>query len=78
MDNTLKKLKIKIQQKRNLLLNLAEWEKNIIVDIKEMELKLWDICDHEWIRDTFAMHDDLCKWQCKYCTLWRDRGIYSN
>ena len=67
-----------IQRQRELLDNLADREKSILNDIKIMQRKLWDECAHEWVRDYNAPFDDLCKWFCKHCTLWKDRRHYYN
>ena len=44
--------------------------------IKNTERKLWDNCNHQWLRDYTAPFDDLCKYYCKKCLLWRDRSMY--
>ena len=46
--------------------------------IATLEISLWDTCSHCWIRDIFASFDDLCKYYCSKCGLWRDRRIYNN
>ena len=67
-----------IKKNRELLENLNKTKDNILNDIKIMERKLWDTCDHEWVRDYNAPFDDLCPWFCKHCTLCRDRRHYNN
>ena len=37
---------------------------------------LWDLCDHQWVRDYSCAFDDLCKHYCKVCGLWKDRSLY--
>jgi len=46
-------------------------------DLKETSNKIWDLCNHEWIRDYHSSFDDLCKYYCKKCTLWKNRHFYT-
>jgi len=48
-----------------------------IKEIKRLTLEIWDSCRHQWVRDPDVMFDDLCKWRCSECGLWKDRRIYT-
>ena len=63
----------------------TETENNIleelVVDNKKkickMNCKIWDLCEHLWVRDYTCNFDDLCKNYCSTCGLWKDRTMYS-
>ena len=85
MDDTTEKNKNKIIE---LMQNINEKE-DIIRDcnikiretdklIQSYKQQLWDSCEHRWVRDYFTSFDDLCKYSCNICGLWRDRSIYFN
>ena len=42
----------------------------------EIELLLWDNCDHVWTRDSSACFDDIHKYYCTECSLYKDRRLY--
>jgi hypothetical protein len=46
------------------------------VSIKALEWELWHTCDHQWKKDPYLNFDDLCKFFCKKCGLWRDKSFY--
>ena len=65
--------------------NIIKYIVTLEQDIKQMkqkkrtiELLLWDNCDHEWIRDTSACFDDIHKYYCQECSLYKDRRLYLN
>lgn len=39
--------------------------------IPQLEKKLYAKCNHVFVRDPSAMSDDLYKWQCTECQLYR-------
>ena len=68
-------------QRDNIIKHIVTLEQ----EIKQMkqkkskiELLLWDNCDHEWTRDTSACFDDIHKYYCQECSLYKDRRIYLN
>ena len=78
MSKSVEQLLSEIQNKQILLNNLTEWEKQLQKDIKVIELNLWDTCTHKWVRDYNAPFDDICKWMCNQCGLYRDRDMYAS
>lgn len=44
----------------------------LMLQKKDVEKKMYDKCDHYFVRDQFAKHDDICKFVCTNC------GIYEN
>ena len=42
----------------------------------KIELKIFDSCNHQWVRDRTLAHDDPIKYYCKNCGLWRRRSLY--
>ena len=45
---------------------------------KENNRKIWDECQHTWVFDTSAPFDDLVKYYCGKCSLYRRRDLYFN
>jgi hypothetical protein len=50
-----------------------EKHKNIIKELKSkidgLNRQLYDMCEHNWIRDAACSDDDLGKKYCEYCGL---------
>jgi hypothetical protein len=44
---------------------------------RQLQLQLWDACEHSWARDPWVNFDDCCKCYCTTCGLWKDRAMYS-
>jgi len=44
---------------------------------QQLQLQLWDACEHSWVRDPWVNFDDPCKYYCTTCGLWKDRTMYS-
>ena len=42
---------------------------------KELELIIWDNCDHKWELDNSEYGSD-CKQYCIKCKLWKNRKYY--
>ncbi len=41
------------------------------------ECRLYKMCDHpEWVRCNDCSFDDICKYYCKKCGLWRNKHFY--
>lgn len=41
-------------------------------EIKELKKKLFDICEHIWVKDWDEPSDSRCKWKCETCKLCRN------
>jgi hypothetical protein len=39
-------------------------------------LQIWDLCEHTWHRDVSAASDDIYKYYCKTCNLYKSRNLY--
>ena len=44
--------------------------------IKELDKLIFNQCEHEWVRDEFALFDDTCKKICKKCKLYPIAVLY--
>ena len=42
-------------------------------EIKQIEIKLWNMCKHNWVIDPACSDDDLCK---RYCSICNIRNCY--
>lgn len=49
--------------------NLEKELKKIKTDEKHINKKIFKICNHKWVRNWHASHDDLCKHYCGICGL---------
>ena len=58
------------------LLEIKELEKKYKLDLKKIELKIFDNCNHKWVRDRTVAQDDPIKYYCEICGLWRRRSLY--
>lgn len=38
--------------------------------------KLWNACEHNWVYDTSSSFDDLVKYHCQKCNLYRRKDFY--
>ena len=45
----------------------------IKLNIKHNNNKLWENCNHNWIRDSSAILD-MCKFKCNKCNLYRRKN----
>ena len=44
---------------------------------KEQNCKnIWNECQHQWVYDTSSCFDDLVKYYCKKCNLYRCKSMY--
>ena len=43
---------------------------------KENYQKLWNTCDHNWVYDTSSCFDDLIKYHCTKCYLYKRKDLY--
>ena len=69
----LNKIKIEEEEIRQMELSIkAGGEK-----IAHLKKELWASCSHCWVRDHFALWDDICKHYCSVCGLWKDKSIYT-
>lgn len=69
-----------IKQKENLLLENITYEVKILKNkkiVEDLEKKIYKLCSHEWERDWTSSFDDLCKYNCKKCKLWRNNYMYN-
>ena len=71
--NKLLTKKIEILDK---IVKIHELEKKCKLDLKKVELEIFDSCKHEWVRDKTLAYDDPIKYYCKICGLWRRRSLY--
>ena len=66
--------------KKKIIINNIIYHKNKVTALhfnKNMiDLQIWDTCDHTWIRDHSAMFDDIDKYICSKCTLYKRRRLY--
>ena len=68
-----------LQQKKELLQEIVKYENDLLVLKKkkhDLELAIWDDCEHEWQRDVTAAFDDICKYRCYKCNLYKNRNLY--
>ena len=42
-----------------------------------IQLQMWDTCPHVWYRDGSAASDDIHKYYCKHCGLYKSRDLYT-
>lgn len=61
----------------NEIYKMEENIKNYKKLINNKQKKLWNECDHCWIRDNNAAFDDHIKFHCKKCKLWKSRYLYT-
>jgi len=52
--------------------NIEDIENKIVLN----QRNIWTLCSHEWIKDENACYDDLVKYKCSKCHLWKKRGWY--
>ena len=75
-DETLSQIKELNEKKNKLEKKNIEYEK-IIIDnkneVKQIEIKLWKMCKHNWVIDPACSDDDLCK---RYCSICNIRNCY--
>ena len=71
--NKLLNKKIEILDK---IVEIQELQKKYKLDLKKVELEIFDSCNHKWVRDRTVAHDDPIKYYCKICGLWRRRSLY--
>ena len=71
--NKLLTKKIEILDK---IVEIQELQKKYKLDLKKIELDIFDTCNHEWVRDRTLAQDDPIKYYCKICGLWRRRSLY--
>ena len=60
--------------------NVDILQKTIInkkIRVRQLQQQLWDTCLHIWVRDPWANFDELCKYNCSICGLWKDRSMYT-
>ena len=72
-------LKIIQEEIRQGIKELDALEENVVArraTLHTLRGELWDICNHQWIRDYSCAFDDLCKHYCSVCGLWKDRTLY--
>ena len=55
----------------NKKLEILELQKNI----KDIDRKLWNECDHKFVKVSWDSQD-LLKRQCEYCKLWQHEYLY--
>ena len=72
VDKLLNK-KIEILDK---IVEIQQLEKKHKLELKKIELTIFDNCKHQWVRDRTVAHDDAIKYYCKICGLWRRRSLY--
>lgn len=80
-DTTVKSASTLIQDIKREEKAIQELQKNIDKKkqcIRSYKQTLWTLCDHEWVRDYFVPFDDICKYYCKKCDLWKDKFYYFN
>jgi len=51
------------------MITLEKQLKKLKQDEKEINKKIYKICNHKWKRNWHASHDDLCKHYCGICGL---------
>ena len=73
VNNLLRNISEKHLEIDNLQKTIMEKKKHII----QLQKQLWDTCSHTWVRDPWANFDDLCKYNCSICGLWKDRSMYT-
>jgi len=64
-----------LQQRYNLKNNKYQKEldiRKIDEEIKELDIKIFRTCDHNWIYNKWCNWDDLCKYYCDRCGLYRN------
>ena len=68
-----------INKKYNIINNIIH-HKNKVASLKfdknMIDLQIWDTCEHTWIRDRSAMFDDIHKYNCSKCSLYKSRRLY--
>jgi hypothetical protein len=48
--------------------------KQIDKEIRNLKLKLYDECNHEWEYDYTESFDSICKYNCKICNLPKNKN----
>ena len=76
-DFKIKNIKNEIDLKTKKIMKLELQINNLKESIRKDERRLYVMCDHgEWIRCIDCTFDDLCKYYCKTCGLWRNKTFY--
>jgi hypothetical protein len=66
--------KVKLLTENNYLLETTI--KNNKQSIKQIEKDIYITCNHNWIYDTGCTFDDICKYKCSICNLYRMPHVY--
>ena len=69
LQDTLRSISKKIMEHEMTIKHLRQQQ-------KKTRLQLWDLCDHTWCRDLSAASDDIHKYYCKTCNLYKSRKLY--
>jgi hypothetical protein len=69
-----------IKQKEDLISENIALEVKVLRNkkiVETLEKEIYKLCIHEWERDWTSSFDDLCKYNCKKCKLWRNSYMYN-
>ncbi|GAF68434.1 unnamed protein product [marine sediment metagenome] len=64
-------------KKKEQITELEQQVINLKDELRIVNDKIFKTCSHEWIRDSWANFDDICKYYCKKCLLWKDGSSYT-
>ena len=73
----IRNMKMDIKSKTTKIMKLEQQIEQLKVSIHKDERRLHTMCDHpEWVRCDNCVFDDICKYYCKKCGLWRNKTFY--
>ena len=66
-----------IKGRTNKIMKMEREIEKLKRTIHEDECRLYQLCEHtEWVRCEDCSFDDLCKFYCKKCSLWKNKNFY--
>lgn len=76
-DKKVGNMRTEIEHKTNKIMRLEKEMDQLKKSIRADERRLFKMCDHPgWIRCLDSWGDDLCKFYCNKCGLWRNPAFY--
>ena len=76
-DETISNMRLDIKSRTEMIMKMEKNIETLKKSIHNDERRLYKLCDHpEWVRCDDCSFDDICKYYCKKCGLWRNKHFY--
>jgi len=76
-DKKIENIMTDIKGRVEKIMKMEREIENLKKTIHKDECRLFKMCKHtEWVRSYDCSFDDMCKFYCKKCHLWRNKHFY--